>query len=453
VHAVDVPPFALERLEPAVGGEVFATLQHASAEMRERYAQRVIWNVSSTERGGGVAEMLTQLIAYARGAGVDTRWMVIDGDPEFFALTKRIHNRLHGDRGDGGTLDREVYERTLARNELPVGPRDVVLLHDPQTLGLAPALKRLGATVVWRCHIGVNEPNDLARATWDFLLPYAREADVCVFSRAQYAWDGLERIAVIAPALDPASPKNQPLGDATVQAILAQAGLISAPLTAAPAFQRDDGSLGVVARAVEMAGPPPPVDAKLVVQISRWDALKDHAGVMRAFAEHVADGHLMLAGPSTEAVRDDPEGAAVHAACVEQQAALPDGARERVHLAALPMEDAQENAAIVNALQRHATVVAQKSLAEGFGLTVSEAMWKGRAVVGSRVGGIEDQIGDCGVLVAPDDLAAFAAAVTELLADPSRARVLGVRARERVRERFLAPRQLLDYARLLGRYD
>jgi trehalose synthase len=179
--------------------------------------------------------------------------------------------------------------------------------------------------------------------------------------------------------------------------------------------------------------------------------------VIRGFAEHVpADtgAHLVYAGPNVEAVADDPEGRRMLHEAVTLRAQMPPEQRGRIHLASLPMEDANENAIIVNALQRHARVVVQKSLAEGFGLTVAEAMWKGRPVVASRIGGIQEQIvhGETGILLDdPRDLAAYGAAVTELLTHPQDAVDMGVRARERVRDRFLSVRNLLDYAALIRR--
>ncbi len=470
LRGVSVAERGIERLAPEIGDAQYEQLLEAAERSRRLMAGRVVWNVSSTEHGGGVAEMLSPLIAYARGAGVDTRWVVIGGAPAFFVLTKRLHNRLHGEPGDGGPLgdaEQELYRRTLEVNAAElrtrVRPGDVVILHDPQSLGLVPAVRKLGATAVWRCHIGVAAPNRLVRDTWEFLIAFARQADACVFSRSAYAWEGLrsEAITIIAPALDPVSAKNQEIGPDAVRAILHRAGLVSgrSGTDAGPAFTRSDGTDGRVERAAWLVSDTPPqlVD-RLVMQISRWDALKDPQGVMRAFAEHVApvcDAHLMLAGPAVATVSDDPDEADVFAACVGQRAELGPEIRARVHLACLPMEDAQENAAMVNALQRHADVVVQKSLAEGFGLTVAEAMWKARPVVASRAGGIEDQIvdGESGVLIEAADLVGFGRAVVALLDDRQRAATMGARARERVRTNFLAPRQLIDYARLLARLE
>jgi trehalose synthase len=197
------------------------------------------------------------------------------------------------------------------------------------------------------------------------------------------------------------------------------------------------------------------VDTAVVLQVSRWDALKDPIGVIRGFVEHVPEStgaHLMYAGPAAAAVADDPEGLKVLREALSLREALPEAKRRRVHLASLPMDDPAENAMMVNALQRHVSVIVQKSLAEGFGLTVAEAMWKGRPVVASRIGGIQSQIihGQTGILLDdPRDLKGFGQAVTELLLHPERAELLGRRARERVRDEFTSPRSLLDYLEVI----
>jgi trehalose synthase len=197
----------------------------------------------------------------------------------------------------------------------------------------------------------------------------------------------------------------------------------------------------------------------LVVQVSRWDPLKDMVGVMTAFAEHVAgagSAHLLLVGPVVTGVADDPEGAATFERCIEVWRRLPHAERSRIHLACLPMQDAVENAIMVNAIQRHASVVTQKSLAEGFGLTVAEAMWKGRPIVASAVGGIVDQIesGEHGLLVDdPRDPAEFGLAVRRLLDDPPYAELLGENARQRATAEFLGDRHLEQYAQLFERLD
>jgi trehalose synthase len=466
IEHVTVPPLALERFADVVTEQQAEQLQDTVTRGHALFDGRVAWNVNSTAHGGGVAEMLHSLIAYARAGGVDARWVVIGGDDDFFRVTKRIHNRLHGFAGDGGPLgqhERSIYEATAAgaAKQLAevVRPGDVVLLHDPQTAGLVPAMRELGAQVVWRAHIGLDLPNDRARETWAFLLPYVREALACVFSRRQFAWEGLDpaRVAVIPPSIDPFSAKNQEIAQADVMAILHAAGLLDGAGGGAPRFMRSDATTGRIDRRAEVVETYVlPSEAPVVAQVSRWDRLKDPLGVMEAFVEHVVPAtpaHLVLAGPETAAVTDDPEGADVLRSAMARWESLAPEVRARVHLAMLPMSDAEENAAMVNALQRWSTVVVQKSLAEGFGLTVSEAMWKARPVVAGRVGGIQDQIvdGDSGVLVDPSDLADFGAAVVTLLEDPANAERMGARARERVREEFLGTRHLRQYLELFER--
>jgi trehalose synthase len=459
---VNISPVSPDRFRDVLSDSMREAFDAGVEEARELLAGRAVWNVNSTARGGGVAELLRPLVGYARGVGVDARWAVIEGDPAFFEVTKRIHNRLHGAEGDGGPLDdgaRQAYEGALARNTEELAhllrPGDVVILHDPQTAGMTRAVREAGAKVVWRCHVGLDVPNDLARDAWAFLRPYVVDADAFVFSRRAFAWEGLDdgRIHLIAPSIDAFAPKNQDLDDATTAAVLNAARLVPVGDDEPAIYTRQDGTPGRVDRdATLFQDAPLRADDPVVLQVSRWDALKDPLGVIEGFAGHVPEAHLLYAGPAVAAVSDDPEGERVLREAITARDRLPEEARRRVHLAALPMEDAEENAIIVNALQRHARVVVQKSLAEGFGLTVAEAMWKGRPVVASRIGGIQDQIvdGDSGVLLDdPHDLAAYGAALRSLLEDPDGAERMGERARERVREEFLSARSLLQYLDLL----
>ena len=430
---------------------------------------RVVWNVSSSAVGGGVAEMVRSLLAYARGAGVDARWAVVDGPPAFFALTKRLHNAIHGSAGDGsplGPAERRIYETVTHENAtalLPmVQPDDVVIVHDPQPAGLIGPLACAGAQVLWRCHIGHDRLNEEVERGWSFLAPYLRDAGAYVFSRAAYAPPVLDagRVTVIPPSIDPFSTKNQALRDDAVLAILAHTGIIEGHYDAdPPLFVREDGTPGRVDRYAEVfrEGGAPAAETPLVVQVSRWDRLKDPIGVMHGFARiaaaDAAHAELVLAGPDVRSVADDPEGAAVYAEVVAAWRALGAEPRHRVHLVSLPTEDVDENAAIVNALQRHASVVVQKSVHEGFGLTVTEAMWKGRPIVASAVGGIQDQIDDGvqGLLVASDDLDGFARALTQLIGDRARAQAMGARAHERVLDRYLGIDSLLRFGGLIER--
>jgi trehalose synthase len=465
LEVVELSPLPPERFE-SVLEERYPQFANAIVHAQALFEGRTIWNVNSTAKGGGVAEMLRSLLAYTIGARIDARWVVIDGSPDFFRVTKRIHNKLHGAPGDGGPLDEEqrrVYEAILAANgkELAslISEGDVVILHDPQTAGLVEVVKDTGAAVIWRCHVGLDTPNDEARSAWRFLRPYVQPANAYVFSRRAFVWDDLDedKIAIIPPSIDAFSPKNQDLSDAAVAAILTGSGIVSNGSDAEPVYERTDGRQARVERKAEVIGGPLPRDATVVVQVSRWDRLKDPGGVMRGFADHVAprsDAHLMLAGPSVESVADDPEGIEVIEECTRLYDDLPVEARERVHLATLPMEDGEENAVIVNAIQRHGTIVVQKSLAEGFGLTVAEAMWKSRPVVASRIGGIQDQIEDgrTGLLVDdPKDLSEFGSCVLSLLEDAESAERMGQEARSRVRTDFLGPRHLMQYLELVDR--
>jgi trehalose synthase len=461
---VPIAPLAPERFSAVLTDEQAQAFQRVLDDAGRVLAGRVVWNVNSTATGGGVAEMLRSLLAYARGAGVDARWVVIEGNPDFFRVTKRIHNRLHGASGDGGELgdvERSIYEAVAEANaaELTrlVAPGDVVLLHDPQTAGLSAPLHDTGAHVIWRCHVGIDEPDEMSRSAWSFLRPYVAPADAYVFSRRAFEWEGLDpdRMALIPPSIDAFSPKNQQLEPDAVKAILHVAGLGPHNGRSGAWFTRHDGTPARVDRSAQRwENDVIPGDAPLVVQVSRWDRLKDPRGVIDGFVRAAAvqtPAHLLLAGPDVSAVADDPEGLEVLGECIDYWRALPDALRDRVHLAALPMDDADENAAIVNAVQRRATVAVQKSLAEGFGLTVAEAMWKARPVVASRIGGIQDQIvdGTSGILVDPRDLDQYAMALTDLLKDPVRAENMGQAAQIRVRDNFLGSRHLGQYLDLL----
>lgn len=441
VLEVEVVPVPLERLAPLLTPERVARMEAYAAAGRELLGGRTVWNVNSTARGGGVAEMLHTLVAYAAGTGVDIRWLVLGGDADFFAVTKRLHNRLHGVDGDAGALDaaaRATYDATLARHRDQlvdlVQPGDLVLLHDPQTAGLARTLRDRGAVVVWRCHVGLDERNDRTAEAWEFLRPLVEPAVACIFSRAEFAPDWVDRrwLRVIPPSLDPFSPKNADLTARDVHELVHRDGLV-------------------------VEGAPLPTDGRVVLQVSRWDRLKDMAGVQAAFAEHLGelppDVHLVLAGPAAQGVADDPEAAEVLVECREQWRSLPARARERTHLVSVPMDDLDDNARIVNALQRWADVVVQKSLAEGFGLTVTEPMWKARPVVASAVGGIRDQVehGVSGLLLDdPRDGAGLVAALASLLADPGRCAAMGRAAHLRVQDRYLADRHLIQYVDLFG---
>jgi trehalose synthase len=466
VRGIDVPRRPVAALEEVIGLPRAARLLAAAAEFRKAAEGRVVWTLSSTATGGGVADMLQVLVGYGKDLAIDMRWLVIDGDAEFFRITKRLHNRIHGEPGDGGPLGAAELSHlgeVMSANAESVGGQinagDLVVLHDPQTAGLVGPLARRGAHVVWRCHIGIDGENDLSRSAWAFLQPLLADAEAYVFTRATYVPSFVppSRAWIIPPSIDPFSPKNQFMDPPAVNAALVTMGLLpgGTPHTTCR-YRRRDGSPGELNRPVSVvADALPHPDDPIVVQVSRWDRLKDMVGVMRGFAEHVAPtgpGWLILAGPSVDDVTDDPEGAFVYAETLAQWHQLSPSQRSRVILTSFPVSDVDDNAAMVNALQRHARVIVQKSLAEGFGLTVAEGMWKGRPVVGSAVGGIQDQVADgTGVLLPnPSDLPAFGQAVRTLLDDPELAARLGTAAREYVHTHYIGDQHLLRYAELFG---
>ena len=474
MQEVEVGSIPLSRLADVLPPERVERLEASAVRARDAFGDRVVWHVNATAHGGGVAEMLQTLLAYGNGARIENRWLVIEGDPEFFAITKRLHNRLHGAAGDEGSLgEREHahYEAVLADNlaELAsrVSPRDLVMLHDPQTAGLRGGLRDSGTRVVWRCHVGFDESNEHTDQAWAFLRPYVEDVDAFVFSRRAYAphWVDGSRLVGDPAVHRPFLRQERPARCRRRRHRGGQGGPGGRRRPGRPGAlhaTRRDGGVGArpcAGGGLILDGPAPPHDARLVVQVSRWDRLKDMAGVMAGFALLVADGshdgtHLMLVGPAVSGVTDDPEGAEVLDECRRDWQRLPDAVRRRVHLASIPMDDPDENAVIVNAVQRHAYAVVQKSLVEGFGLTVTEAMWKGSPVVASRVGGIQDQIvdGRDGLLVDdPRDLEGFATALGRLLTDPVLADRLGAAGHARALADFLPDRHLDQYVDLFSR--
>jgi trehalose synthase len=464
---VPVDPVSLGLLRPDLRTEAWDRLTFAVADSGRALSGRTIWMVNSTPAVGGVAELLRTLVPYWRGAGLDVRWVVVRAPPRFFTVTKRLHNWLHGHPGDGGQLgadERRTYEQGLAvaaqRLAVDVRPSDLVVLHDPQTAGLAPALAATGASVIWRSHVGADRPNELTRAAWELLAGYVDAAAALVFTRPGFIPAQLAGmpVRVIAPCIDPCSTKNRELAAATSAAILARAGIASAESHRARALVGRDGQMIAAHRScgIRRAGAAPRLGRdRLVLHLARWDRLKDPLGTIDCFAGAVTsevDAHLLVAGPGASPLADDPEATGVYREVEAHWERLPTPARRRIHLLRLPMDDVEENAAIVNALQRNADVVIKKSLEEGFGLGVTEAMWKRRAVVASAVGGHREQIehGVSGLLISdPRDLDAAGAAIANLLLEPAVARRLGSAAQQRVRDRFLPDLYLEQWLSLL----
>lgn len=458
-------------------------LEAEAARIAPRLEGRTVWLVNSTARGGGVAEMLPPIITVLREFGVRTEWLVIGSDePEFFPLTKHIHNLIHGEGEPRlGPAERDLFERVNRKNadELRrlLSPGDVLVVHDPQPLPLASMLgDDARVATVWRSHIGLDESNTATRAAWEFLAPYLSAYDRAVFSAPEYIPRALDcRATVIHPGIDPIAPKNHELTLHAAIEALCNGGLVSCPgPTVHPPFsaltQRvlPDGRLAP-ANAIEDIGL---LTRPIVTQVSRWDRLKGFMPLMRAFAnlkQSVLTGdrdsdpvhrrrlelvRLVLAGPSPVAIQDDPEAQGVLDELSEAYTALQPAIQDDIAILALPMRSIDENALIVNALQRASTIVVQNSLREGFGLTIAEAMWKRVPVLSnSRACGPRQQIRDGldGRLVRdPEDLDELERALDEMLADPERLETLGRAAQRSVHDHFLIFTQLRAWGRLLG---
>ncbi|WP_370966606.1 glycosyltransferase [Amycolatopsis sp. cg9] len=399
-------------------------------------------HVNATATGGGVAELLHGLVPAQVAAGVDAGWAVIAGDDGFFAFTKSLHHLLH-DRGAPriSAADLDHYREVLAPQAewlaARVGPGDTVVLHDPQVLGLAPALAAAGARVVWHCHIGTDAPGAGPAAVWRAFAGELSTVDVVVTALAAYAPPG-RPVAVCAPAFDPKAAKNRPMDAVETTELLAEAGLTAETPSGLAAVEQDA---------------PMPAGARMVLQVSRWDPLKDMPGVLRLLPGLPGDVHLVLAGNDPEEIPDDPEGLAVLAEVRRLRAGLPASLRRRVHLLRTSQRDPERAALLINALQRRADVVVQKSLAEGFGLTVTEAMAKGRPVVAGRVGGLCAQIehGRTGLLVDPADTAAVAAAVCGLLSCLRDRERMGAAAADAAAATYLMDRLVADYRAVAAR--
>ena len=438
--------------------------QHAG----ELLAGRTVWMVNSTALGGGVAQLLRTLLPYWKGAGIDVRWMVLLGSGEFFEVTKRFHNHLQGQPGDGDvlgieeltTLDRAALYHARALAPL-LAPGDVVVLNDPQTAAMSMPLERAGATVIWSCHIGIDHDNEYSRNAWRCLRPRLTGVRRFVFSRytSLPEWLGGAETSILTPGIDPGSTKNLPMPDGDARAILQHLGLAAGVPTATPDYRRADGSTATLAgrpTVLDSDGAPDWSRDPVVVSLARWDRIKDPLGILDGFLERVltaTSAHLLLAGPDPGQVADDPEAEAVLAVVRERWQRLPFQARARIHVVCLPLASPEENAAMVNAIQRLAAVVVKKSLQEGFGLGVTEAMWKARPVVASAVGGHLEQVQHrhSGLLVAdPADVGAFGDAIVELLQEPPLAARLGQAARERVRALFLNDRHFVRWVEVFG---
>jgi len=405
LQTVEVEPKSLERYRPLVGEETVEAIRSLAAPLR---GARVL-HVNATAFGGGVAEILHTLVPLMCDVGLEAHWQVIEGSDEFFHVTKAMHNGLQGMALPFTAQMKALWQRYNELNAQAFeGDYDFVVVHDPQPAGLCHfAAGRGGAHWVWRSHIDTSHPNP---EFWDFLVPYLTPYQAGVFTMAQYVGPGVrfEHLVTIAPTIDPLSPKNVPLDPDEAKRIVAGYGL-------------DPGR-------------------PLLVQVSRFDPWKDPLGVIDAYRRvkaQVPEVQLALVGSMAS---DDPEGWEYYDKTVRH-------AGEDYDIRILHNFHGVGNRE-VNAFQRAAEVVVQKSLREGFGLVVTEALWKGKPVVGGNVGGIPLQVieGETGFLV--ESVAACAERVLYLLRHPGEAEELGRAAREHVRRNFLSTRHLADYLRL-----
>jgi trehalose synthase len=342
--------------------------------------------------------------------GVDARWNVIKGSDEFFQVTKKFHNALHARQEKIAPVDFAYFQEATEKNirEMEING-DIIFIHDPQPIGLIARKKDLGKKWIWRCHIDVSHPNQVV---WDFLLPMVTQYDAAVFSAPAFSTELPIRQFLISPSIDPLSDKNRELPLETIDSVLAKYGI--------------------------------PKDKPIITQISRFDYLKDPVGLIHAFemVRKNIDCRLVFGGGTAS---DDPESNKVLAEVRERAGSNPD-----IHvLSLIPTGSAIE----INALQRASTVIVQKSLGEGFGLTVSEALWKAKPVVASAVGGIPLQVKNKFTGLLSHGIPGTAYAIKQLLANPEYANWLGKNGREHVKHNFLITRHLKDYLLLFLSLD
>jgi trehalose synthase len=395
--SLGAPPLpSIDDYAPLVGDETIERI----TKKAERFRGLHIVNINSTYYGGGVAELLSSLTLLINAFGIKTGWRVIQGRPDFFGITKKMHNALQGDEINFKELKTGIYEEVVFENAMRMHlDHDLIIVHDPQPLPLIRHFRKR-APWIWRCHVDLSHPNP---ELWAYLAPFIESYDAVVLSLPEYAQKLGTPQRFIMPAINPFSTTNKELSSDEIELRLRDYDI--------------------------------PTDLPLVVQISRFDKWKDPQGVIDAFriARKEVDCTLVLVG---NLATDDPEGQDIYASLCECT-------EERIRILSV------QDSALVNALQRRASVVLQKSAREGFGLTVAEAMWKGTPVIGGRVGGIKHQIedGHNGFLV--DSTEDAAERIVRLVKDHKLRERLGEHARESVRQRFLMPRLVEDWLELI----
>lgn len=391
----------IEDYAPFIGAEAVERIRRKAKRLQGLH----VAHVNSTYYGGGVATLLDSLTSLMSSVGIKTGWRTIQGAPDFFSITKKMHNALQGGDFNLTEMKMEIYEDVVYKNAVRnhLEGHDFVIIHDPQPLPMIMHYPRRG-TWIWRCHIDLSNAN---KELWNYLSPFIERYDAVIFSIEEYRQNLQTPQFFFLPAIDPFSITNKELTDGEVKERLDHYGI--------------------------------PTDLPLVVQLSRFDRWKDPEGVIEAYqlASREVDCSLVLLG---NVAMDDPEGQQVYQSLLSFQG-------ERIRILS------HEDTALVNALQRHAAVVLQKSIREGFGLTVAEAMWKEKAVIGGNVGGIRHQIEDGvnGFLVSSVEEAA--ARIVQLIKDKELRRQMGKRAKETVKERFLMTRLLEQYLDLFNSFE
>jgi trehalose synthase len=391
----------IEDYEPLIGSENVERVREKARRLKDLR----VANFNSTYYGGGVAEMISSLTLLMNSLGLRTEWRVIQGTADFFSITKKMHNALQGGEIDLSTIKKEIYEQVIYENSVRnFLEYDFVIVHDPQPLPLVEHYEKK-CPWIWRCHIDLSRPD---AEMWKYLRRWIDSYDAAIVSCPEYKQEMKPPQRVFMPAINPFTIKNRELGDHEIHERLAHYNI--------------------------------PTDLPLVVQISRFHPWKDPEGVVEAFrrARKEVDATLVLLG---NFATDDPEGRAIF----ESLCACQD---ERILILT-----SGDDTALVNALQTRAAVVLQKSLREGFGLTVTEAMWKGTPVIGGNVGGIRYQIesGVNGFLVSSVEEAAEC--IVRLLKDEKLREEIGQKARETVREKFLLTRYVEQYLDLFAAFD
>ncbi len=458
-----------------------AELRTEAASLASSLAGRTVWMVNSTAQGGGVAEMLPKVVSILRELGVRTEWLVMGTDrQEFFALTKRLHNMIHGVGEPGFSADeRAVYDtvsaEVAAELEPLVAPGDILVVHDPQPMGAGALVARsTGVPSVWRCHIGLDESTAVTRSAWEFLQPHSAPYGHAVFTAPEYIPPYLAgRSSIIHPAIDPLSHKNRELSVTKLVGILCNSGLmIDHHPVLTSSFEhiamrlQPDGTFAPATMGDEVGL----VYRPTITQVSRWDRLKGWRPLVEGFLRlkrrlvrrtgNVSQAdrrfeivRLVLAGPDPAAIQDDPEGREVLDDLRAFYTGLSAWEQDGVALITLPMQSRKENALMVNALQRSSSIIVQNSLQEGFGLTVTEAMWKRVPVLGTCAVGIRQQIRD-GIdgrlTTQAEDPEEIADNLGGMLSDPAARDHWARSAQRRVHQEFLVFNQVRQWLRRLA---